>query len=101
MIGWIFKLLPVVLGVTLVAAAALHRWTLGSPGYTQHWLIKVEFLLLAVLLILILIQGIYAVGLLLGGEWGTMLLMIGLVALSTILLFAALSIDAPTLLYMT
>ncbi len=95
------KLSPVLVGLAFVAAAALHRWMLGDPGYRSHWLIRVEVVLLLVLLILILAQGLSAVVSLFSGKWGELLVTLGLLALTGFLLLAGLGIDSPTLLYAT
>jgi hypothetical protein len=95
----IFRALPLLGGILLVAAAAAHRAMLGGPRYTGHWLIVVEVLLALALLLLVVAQGLYAVVLLFTWKWRKLLLTIALLVATLILLYAGIAIDSPTLLY--
>ncbi len=93
----LLKSSPVLIGLVFVAAAALHRWMLGDPGYRSHWLIRPEVALLLVLLILVFVLGLSAAVSLFAGKWGQLLVTLALLVGTVV----GLAIDSPTLLYAT
>lgn len=85
----------------LLVASALHRLQLNSTIYTKSPLIPVEIILMIVVAVLILAYILYAFVLLIKKEWQKL----GIVIINTVIgigaFMAAMTIDAPTLVYMT
>ncbi|MCD4688866.1 MAG: hypothetical protein K8R55_05975 [Desulfuromonadaceae bacterium] len=94
--------LGVIVGVTLLLAATLHRWQIGGPHYTKSPLIPIEFILVIVQACVILFYHPgSAIALAIKKEWGSSLIMLIAALLGFVLLIIAFLVDAPTLLYVT
>ncbi len=92
---------PLLLSVVFVAAAAAHRLLLSGASYRNHWLIKVEVLLLILIVLCLLIEVLGVAVLFFTGKWGAALVTAGLMVLTFVLLLVGLGVDSPTLLYAT
>ncbi len=88
-------------GGILVMAAGLHRLQLGTPSYSSSPLIQVEMILMLLVALLVFVHLLSAVVLLFKRRWRR-LLIAGINTVAGIAAWlAAMSIDAPTLIYMT
>lgn len=92
---------PILLHFLLLLASAAHRFQFNGGTYRTSPLIKIEFLLLTVVIVTILIQFLLAVFFLATRNWPRLLLTGFVLVLGIVLLVVSISIDAPTLLYLT
>jgi hypothetical protein len=90
------------LGLALVCIAWLHSNQFYSiEQYRDSPLIDIEFLLLITIFIMLVLQLFSALSIFLEKRWSDLWMLIINVFIAVILTTAAISIDAPTLVYMT
>ena len=94
--------IPVLISLVLIISAFFHIQLIANiENYRQSYLINIEFISLIISFITVLISSAFSIVFIIKKQYGKLFHSLAGIILTLIIISIAMSVDSPTLLYMT